>query len=82
MFITINDFVTLPKNTIMEAIIAKPRTASEIKFLLELLHKMGISAQILTDEQKEDLGLLKLMQEADRTKKVTVDAVMSKLKSK
>lgn len=66
----------------MEAIIAKPRTASEIKFLLELLHKMGISAQILTDEQKEDLGLLKLMQEADRTKKVTVDAVMSKLKSK
>lgn len=66
----------------MEAIIARPKTASEIKFLLELLKKMGISAQILTDEQKEDLGLLKLMNDADRTKKVSINSVMAKLNSK
>lgn len=65
----------------MEAIIAKPKTISEFKLLLDLLKKMGISSQVLTEEEKEDLGLLKLMQEADRTKRVSKNAVMAKLRS-
>jgi hypothetical protein len=66
----------------MEAIIAKPKNNSEFKLLMELLKKMGISSKVLTEEEKEDFGLLKLMQEADRTKKVSKNAVMAKLKSK
>ena len=66
----------------MEAIIAKPKTAAEFNLLKELLKKMGIASTILTDEEKEELGLLKLMNEADRSIKVDKSAVMAKLKSK
>ena len=35
----------------------------------------------LSDEEKEDLGLLMLMQEADRTETVSRDEIMQKLTS-
>jgi hypothetical protein len=51
----------------------------ELKLLSEMFKKMQISAKILTAEEREDLGLMKLMKEVDRTKKVSRTKVMEKL---
>ena len=66
----------------MEAIIANPKTPAEFKLLKELLKKMRIASRVLSDEEKEEIGLLKLMQQADRTDKVSKSQVMEKLKRK
>lgn len=66
----------------MDAIIANPKTPAEFKLLSELLKKMRISSRILSDEEKEEIGSLKLMQQADRTDKVSKSQVMAKLTRK
>ncbi|HPD33666.1 MAG TPA: hypothetical protein P5545_07175 [Bacteroidota bacterium] len=40
---------------------------------------MKIKTRILSSEEKEDIGLLQLMNEADRAKKVTRTTIMKKL---
>jgi hypothetical protein len=65
----------------MQPIVVNPKTKSEMKFLSELLSKLGISSHVLTDDEMEDFGMSVLMKNADRTKKVSRDAVLKKLKS-
>ncbi|HEY8928784.1 MAG TPA: hypothetical protein VIM55_06320 [Mucilaginibacter sp.] len=65
----------------MESIIINPKTKNEAKFITALLEKMNISSKVITDEEKEDMGLLKLMEEVDRSDKVSFEEVMQKLKS-
>ena len=65
----------------MESIIISPRTQDEIKIIQELLDKLNISSTIITDEEKEDMGLLAMMKEVDRNDKVSRDAIMKKLNS-
>jgi hypothetical protein len=52
-----------------------------MRFIYELLKKLAIPSKVLSDEEKEDLGLSILMREADRTKKVSREIIMRKLKS-
>jgi hypothetical protein len=66
----------------MDTIVIKTKTVSELNLIKELLKKLRITSKVLTDEEKEDLGLLKLMNEADRSEKVSRTVVMNKLKSK
>ncbi|MDI6778808.1 MAG: hypothetical protein QME25_01235 [Bacteroidota bacterium] len=40
-----------------------------------------MKSKVLSDEEIEDLGLSILMREADRTKKVSRETIMRKLKS-
>ena len=40
-----------------------------------------VTAQILTEDDKEDLGLLKMMTEADRTQKVSKEQIIRHLQS-
>ena len=65
----------------MESIIISPKTQDEVKIIQELLDKMNISSTIITDEEKEDMGLLAMMKEVDRNDKVSRDAIMKKLNS-
>ena len=65
----------------MKSIIISPKTQDEAKLIQDLLDKMNISSTIITDEEKEDMGLLAMMKEADRDDKVSRDAVMKKLTS-
>jgi hypothetical protein len=65
----------------MKAIVIKPKNTSEVKFLSELLKKLGISANAIDIEELEDQGLLFLMKKADRSKKVSREDVMKKLKA-
>ena len=52
-----------------------------MKFVSDLLSKLQISSRALTEDELEDFGMSILMKEADRSKKVSREAVMKKLMS-
>ncbi|MFZ1081164.1 MAG: hypothetical protein WAO19_04480 [Candidatus Kryptoniota bacterium] len=62
------------------ALIVKPKTKSDLRFLSDLLNKLGIKSSLVDDEAIEDAGLSSLMKEADRTKRVSRKSIMKKLK--
>ena len=66
----------------MKAILVKSKNQSEIKFISDLLKKLGVSARVLDDEEIEDYGMSSLMKDVDINKKVDRETVMRKLKSK
>jgi len=63
----------------MESLIVTPRNKVEFQLIFDLLQKMRISNRVLTDEEKEDLGLGLLMKQVDRTQKVSREEIMAKL---
>lgn len=63
----------------MGTLIISPKTIEGLKILTDLLNRLGISVLRLSEEEKEDLGLAILMQEANREEKVTRDEVMKKI---
>jgi len=65
----------------MKSIVISPKNLTDMRFVSELLKKLSIPTKVLSDEEKEDLGLSILMREADRTKKVSRETIMRKLNS-
>ena len=65
----------------MESIVINPKTQDEARIIQDLLAKMNISSKVITDEEKEDMGLLVMMKEVDRNDKVSREDVMKKLNS-
>ncbi len=65
----------------MSKIVINPRDDKELKFVSELLQKLGVASKILSDEQQEDLGLTVLMKEVDRSDIVPETEVMKKLRN-
>lgn len=63
----------------MNSLVITPRTSTEMKFLEQLLLKLGISTKVLSEEEREDLGLSLLMKAVDRHKKVSRETIMKKL---
>ena len=63
----------------MEALLVQVKDKAELKLISDLLKKMQIEIKLLTEEQREDLGLIKLMKQADRSQKVSREKVMAKL---
>ena len=63
----------------MSTFFVTTNTKSEERLLSEMLKKMRFKAKVLSDEEKEDIGLFLLMREADRTKIVSRESVMAKL---
>ncbi len=64
----------------MKALVIKPQNQSEIKFLSDLLKKLGISSMLMDIEEIEDQGLSILMKQANRNKKVSREIIMKKFK--
>ncbi len=64
----------------MNSIIITPKNQTELNFIHQLLKRMKINGKILSVEEKEDAGLALLMKKVDRTKKVSRETIMSKLK--
>jgi hypothetical protein len=62
----------------MEALLVQPKNAEELALLQSMLKKMSIGNRVISIEDKEDFGLLMLMQKADRSKRVSRDTVMKK----
>jgi hypothetical protein len=65
----------------MESIVVSPKTTDEARLIKELLNKMNISSKVITEEEKEDLGLLIMIKEVDRNDTVPRDEIMNKLSS-
>lgn len=65
---------------LMKAVLIKPKSQREYKIVNGLLKKHGIASSSMSMEELEDIGLSKLMGEADRTKKVSRESVILKLK--
>lgn len=54
----------------MKAIMIKSKNEVELKFLTDLLKKLGINANVLDIEDIEDMGLSLMLKKVDRSKKV------------
>jgi hypothetical protein len=65
----------------MESIVITPKNKDEAKIITDLLAKMNINSKVISDEEKEDIGLLLMMKEADRNEKVSRDEIIKKLNS-
>jgi 7-cyano-7-deazaguanine synthase in queuosine biosynthesis len=66
----------------MKALLVKSKSQTEMKFISDLLKKLGVSTRVMDIEDMEDYGMSVLLKEADRSKKASREAVMKKLKSK
>lgn len=66
----------------MKALLVQSNSQTEMKFISDLLKKLGVSTRVMDIEEIEDYGMSVLMKDVDRSKKVSRDAVMKKLKTK
>ena len=64
----------------MESFIITPKNKKEAKILANMFDKMKINVKVLTDEEKEDLGLAIMMKAADRKEKVSTAGIVEALK--
>ncbi|MBA3665330.1 MAG: hypothetical protein H0W61_14120 [Bacteroidetes bacterium] len=65
----------------MKGLVITAKSKTEFKFLSDLLKKLGISSAAMSEEELEDLGLVKLMKSANKSKKVSRETVVAKLRS-
>ena len=67
------------KSIAMEIAIIKSDDKDSLALLTQLAHKLGMGFKVLSEEEKEDIGMAMLMQEADRNEKVSEEEIMGKL---
>jgi hypothetical protein len=63
----------------MKAVVINPKNNSELKFVTELLNKLGIKSAAISQEDLEDLAMSKILKKVDKSKKATRSEVMKKL---
>lgn len=63
----------------MAALVVQTKDRSEMKLVMDVLKKMRIRARVLTESEKEDYALGLLIEQTDRSKKVSRSTVMKKL---
>lgn len=63
----------------MKALVITPKNDNEFKFVAALLKKLGVGTSTVRKEELEDIGMSKLLREADKTKKVSRAEIMKKL---
>jgi len=63
----------------METLIVTVKDKQEMQLVSDLLKKMRINAKKLSDDDREDIGLSKLMRQSTRSEKVSRDQVMKSL---
>jgi hypothetical protein len=60
----------------METLIVTLKDKHELQLVSDMLKKMRINAKKLSEEEREDFGLTKLMKQANRSEKVSREMVM------
>lgn len=63
----------------MESLLIHPDSNEDLTLLLALAKKMGISARIVSEEEMEELGLLKAMEEGRASDFVSRSSIMDLL---
>jgi len=64
----------------MQTVLINTKTKAENNLLKQFAEKMGFEIKVLTEEDKEDIGLLKAMMEARKTRLVSRKTVINNLK--
>lgn len=64
----------------METIVVKTRSKSNAALIIELVKKIGDEAELLTEEQTEDISFGLLMKKVKTGKNVSRDTIMQKLR--
>ncbi len=64
----------------MESVLITPKNKQDLNLIKAVLEKMNIPKKILSDSEKEDLALLKLMLQEDRTDLVSEKEIFKILK--
>ncbi len=64
----------------MKTYLINATTKSEENFIETLFKKLGVVTKTMTQEEVEDYGLLQMIKEVDRTKKVSKESIINKLK--
>lgn len=65
----------------METIVVQAANAEELKMIEEFLKKNKLKSRVLTDDDKEDIVLGKLMEETNYTETIPTDTFIKKLRS-
>lgn len=63
----------------MSSIVIRPKNPEELKFISQLLKKLGVQSKVLSEEELEDIGLSILLKEVDRKETVSEKTVLNKL---
>ncbi len=64
----------------METVMLQGNSKTELKLLTDLAKKIGIKVKYLSEEEKEDLGLLQAVKEGRTGKYADTDSYLQKLK--
>lgn len=64
----------------METLLVSPKDSQELQLITTLFEKMKIKSRVLSAEEREDIGLGELMKTIDRSKKVSKESIIEKLK--
>lgn len=65
----------------METILIQTNNAEEVKLVQSFLQQYKIKGRVLTDNDKEDIVLGRLMEETDYNELIDTDSFLSKLRS-
>jgi hypothetical protein len=65
----------------MKAFVITTSNKSEENFLESLISKLGLHSSQMSATEMEEYGLIQLMKQADRNKKVSRASIMKKLNS-
>lgn len=65
----------------MATAILKTKSKNDLKLLLDLARKIGISVRKLSDEEAEDLGLINAIKKGQTREKVDAKKFLNKLRN-
>ena len=65
----------------METIVVQAANAEELKMIENFLKENNVKSRVLTDDDKEDIVLGKLMEEPDYDETIPTDVFIKKLRS-
>ena len=63
----------------MQSLLITPKDGAELELLSALLARLNIAITVIAEDDKEDIGLSILMQEANRSEQVSRESVFKAL---
>ncbi|MBO0936791.1 hypothetical protein J2I47_09575 [Fibrella sp. HMF5335] len=63
----------------MQSLLITPKDEAEFSLLSALLERMHVTATVIADDDKEDIGMGILIREADRSQQVSRESIFKAL---
>ncbi|MBC7570620.1 MAG: hypothetical protein H7319_12905 [Spirosoma sp.] len=63
----------------MQSLLITPKDDAELELLSALLCRLNIATMLIAEDEKEDVGMGVLLQQADRTQHVSRESIFSAL---